>query len=383
MLNNLLKLVIYTLHIPLYVISYFIPKKKNLWVFGAWFGSKYSDNSKYLFDYVNKNYKMIRGVWLTKNKSVYNELRKQNREVYYSYSIKGYIYSMLADKVIVSSGYVDVNRFVINRSVVINLWHATNLKKIGCDADRNFSYKCQNPRFSISYLKYFLFPFLKRPYDYVLASSQESSLKMESAFCIDSSNVIIAGLPRTDMLRRMNNTNFTIAYLPTFRDNTNYNYFENFNVKNMDEYFKNNQIKFLYKPHYAEKNKWSFDTQTIEKINNDDIYEILTFVDILITDYSTVFFDYCLTNRPMIFTPFDYEAYTTHDRKLYYDYNEITPGPKCYNWEQVVLEINKILEGTDEYYDERRQINERFNKYRDFNNRRRLVDKIIKLPMHE
>ena len=109
----------------------------------------------------------------------------------------------------------------------------------------------------------------------------------------------------------------------------------------------------------------------------------MTFVDILITDYSTVFFDYCLTDRPMIFTPFDYEAYTTHDRKLYYDYNEVTPGPKCYNWEQVVFEINKILEGYDEYSNQRRQINEKFNMYQDFNNRRRLVDKIIELPMHK
>jgi CDP-glycerol glycerophosphotransferase (TagB/SpsB family) len=383
MLNKLFKLIIYTLNIPLYWISYFIPKKKNLWIFGAWFGYRYSDNSKYIFDFVNKNYKIIRGIWLTKSKAVYNKLKNQNYEVYYSYSIKGYIYTMLADKVIVSSGYRDVNRFVINRSVVINLWHATNLKKIGCDADLKFSYKCQNAYGSISYLKYILFPFLKTRYDYVLASSSESRVKMMSAFCVNSSNVIVTGLPRTDILKKMNNNNFTIAYLPTFREITNYDYFENFNIIKMDEYFKKNKIKFLYKTHYADKNTWSIDTEHIEMIKNDDIYEILTFVDILITDYSSVYFDYCLTDRPMIFTPFDYEAYISHDRKLYYDYNEVTPGPKCYNWEQVVFEINKILEGNDEYSNQRRQINEKFNRYQDFNNRRRLIDKIIKLPMHE
>jgi len=68
MLNKLFNIFIYTLNIPLYWISYFIPKKKNLWIFGAWFGYRYSDNSKYIFDYVNKNYKMIRGFGLQKVK---------------------------------------------------------------------------------------------------------------------------------------------------------------------------------------------------------------------------------------------------------------------------------------------------------------------------
>ena len=50
-----------------YFFSFIIPIDKNLWVFGAWFGEKYADNSKYLFEYVNENHTEIRAVWLTQN----------------------------------------------------------------------------------------------------------------------------------------------------------------------------------------------------------------------------------------------------------------------------------------------------------------------------
>ncbi|MCP5462729.1 MAG: CDP-glycerol glycerophosphotransferase family protein [bacterium] len=67
----------------------FFPKKKNLWVFGAWFGEKFSDNSKYLFQYIATNHPEIQAVWLTKNKQTFNFLRKQGFECYYLPSAKG------------------------------------------------------------------------------------------------------------------------------------------------------------------------------------------------------------------------------------------------------------------------------------------------------
>ena len=96
--------------------------------------------------------------------------------------------------------------------------------------------------------------------------------------------------------------------------------------------------------------------------------------DILITDYSSVYFDFLLLDRPVIFTPFDIKEYINKDRQLYYDYDKVTPGPRCNNWNEVLIELDKILRGEDGYKKERQQINDYFNKYKDANSSKRVYE---------
>ena len=70
MINRLRK-IFYIIKSLIYLFSRILPKDENIWLFGAWFGEKYADNSKYLFEYVNKNLPSVRAIWLTKNESVY------------------------------------------------------------------------------------------------------------------------------------------------------------------------------------------------------------------------------------------------------------------------------------------------------------------------
>ncbi len=380
MLNKFKKILIYTLNIPLYWISILLPKNDKIWIFGSWQGEKYSDNSKYLYEHVQRNFEDIRCIWLTKNKKVLQTIRTNNFEAYHSYSMKGYFFSAIAGKVIVSSALHDVNKFVVHASLKINLWHAITLKKIGCDADKNFSYENQNVELSFQYLKYRIFPFLKIKYDYVIASSQENALKMQTAFNIRKKNIIISGLPRTDILKNKVKNDFTkIAYFPTFRDNSNFNYFRNFGTSFINDFFKKKNIYFFYKKHFADNNIREIKTDRIIQIQSNDVNEFLIDVDILITDYSSIYFDFCLLNRPMIFTPFDLENYIKNDRELYYDYNEVTPGPKCYSWLEVKNEIECILNGQDHYEIQRDKINKKFNKYSDFKNTKRLASQLTSL----
>ena len=110
---RIIRYLTYIINIPLYYLSFFIPKNKNIWVFGAWFGKKYSDNSKALFEYVNKNDKEIFAVWLTESKTVFRDLNQKGFNVHYTYSFKGYFYSAVAKFNFVSSGMSDVNRYFI------------------------------------------------------------------------------------------------------------------------------------------------------------------------------------------------------------------------------------------------------------------------------
>ena len=58
-----------------YWFSQLVPKKKGIWIFGAWKGKKYGDNSKYLFEYINKNVTEIRPIWLTRNRQAFDLIK--------------------------------------------------------------------------------------------------------------------------------------------------------------------------------------------------------------------------------------------------------------------------------------------------------------------
>ena len=64
-------------------------RNKKIWVFGCWMGSKYDDNAKFLFEYVNKNHPGVRCVWLSRNPAVVKQVRALGYEVYLSTSFRG------------------------------------------------------------------------------------------------------------------------------------------------------------------------------------------------------------------------------------------------------------------------------------------------------
>ncbi|MGD9488985.1 MAG: CDP-glycerol glycerophosphotransferase family protein [Calditrichaceae bacterium] len=69
------KITVYLLLLFPYWFGFFVPRNKNLWIFGAWFGERYSDNSRYVFEYINKNEPSIKAVWLSRKKEVFDEVR--------------------------------------------------------------------------------------------------------------------------------------------------------------------------------------------------------------------------------------------------------------------------------------------------------------------
>ncbi len=108
--------------------------------------------------------------------------------------------------------------------------------------------------------------------------------------------------------------------------------------------------------------------------NSKDIYPLLSNTDLMITDYSGIFFDYLLLNKPLIFFNYDYDEYIKYNRKLSFDYDKITPGIKCENQNQLEQKIIKILvENNDEYIDKRNEILNISFKYKDGNASKRII----------
>jgi CDP-glycerol glycerophosphotransferase (TagB/SpsB family) len=108
-----------------------------------------------------------------------------------------------------------------------------------------------------------------------------------------------------------------------------------------------------------------------------DIYPLLKRVNILITDYSSVYFDFLLLDRPIIFAPFDLREFVSLDgQELFYDYDEVTPGPKATDWKGVLEFVERNLQ-CDDYKTQRKEICLRFNEFRDCKNSERVYN-IIK-----
>jgi len=371
--ERIYRYLVYIINLPLYYISYLLPKNKNVWIFGSWFGEKYADNSKALFEFVNKHDKEILAVWLTQSKTVFRDLNQKGLNVYYTYSLFGYYYSAIAKFIFVSTGMHDVNRFVSSNNIKVQLWHGTPLKKIMNDDKLVIDKKKSHT------LKQIFTPFNTIKYQYLLSSSENINNHLISAFGNKIKNIIVEGYPRNDMLFGINNKEKIITFLPTHRGEGKrgiQNIFQSFDSKEFDRFLEKRSCRLLIKPHFYDLNNITLETtEHINILKEDvDLYQLLSKTDILITDYSSVYFDFLLLDRPVIFTPFDIKEYINKDRQLYYDYNEVTPGPKCKNWDEVLIELDKILKSEDGYKKERQQVNDYFNKYKDGNSSKRVYE---------
>jgi len=375
------QLFIYLLSLPLYYLMYLVKPQKNLWIFGAWYGEKYFDNPKFLFEYVKLSYPNIKVIWITKDKSICD-----NKNFIYKNSFKAYYYAFFGEIFCVThSTVIDLFPFINGyKRKIIQLWHGIPIKKIGADDNRDIGSR------SVYKLKFLLFPFLKEDYSLVISSSDADQKNMATAFSMPTDKVAVTGYPRNDILlnRKTVNNKFRILYAPTLRDKVNdeVNLFDDFSFdsKKVISVLEKNKVYLDIKMHPANKIdaifKNSIKSGYIQFLESKiEINEILQDYSIIISDYSGIYVDYLLIDRPIIFAPFDYEKYITKDRELYYDYDEVSPGPKCRNWDEVLEWIIKFKEDPVLYKENRETVKNRFHKYQDSDSCERVYNEIIKL----
>jgi CDP-glycerol glycerophosphotransferase (TagB/SpsB family) len=138
-----------------------------------------------------------------------------------------------------------------------------------------------------------------------------------------------------------------------------------FDPESMSRFLMKHNLVLVIKPHFIELNEVLDNLKGFDRIKvyqEADPYPLLKYTDILITDYSSVIFDFLVTDKPIIFTPFDMEYYIKNINDFYFDYREISAGPQCKDWLEVQKNIVKIL-GDDPYTNQRRLLNSKFNKF--------------------
>lgn len=343
------------------LIFRFIPRDKHLWLTGLsrwayedmFHAPEFFDNSKYFFLYLVKHTDE-KAYWLSATKQEYDLLKSYGLPVVKLRSLKGIYMILRAGYFYHHYGSTTLNYKFQRGSVQINLWHGTALKKVGRDA---YPAKPEPPkRFLLDDIAAFL---NKGTQIYVASTTRYVSEKIyTSAFNLPLDHCLEFGYPRTDVLKLNKNEALdfcehysrellpyidfsqahskTLLYMPTWRDDDP-DYFSKINIDfdELNERLKKIDAAFFLKLHPLTKfvdirDKYS----NIMQIKNDsDIYPFLIFTDYLITDYSSIYFDFLPLDREIIFIPYDKEYYI-RTRELYFDYDEVTPGVKYNTFEE-------------------------------------------------
>ncbi|WP_044935240.1 CDP-glycerol glycerophosphotransferase family protein [Pseudobutyrivibrio sp. LB2011] len=338
------------------------PRNKHIWVTGKVNGWEYDnnppmffDNSKYFFLYlVNNTNETV--YWISKSKDEIKKLKEMGLPVLKYPSLKA-IYIILRAKFSFHHYGPDQLNFNLQRGMIqLDFWHGTPIKKIRYDVVEK---KPEQNNFILRYLK-------KDGLEYIFSTSDYISEKIfVSAFDTVKERILNFSYPRMDvmgmgkkdivefcekyskeLLRYIDIASQyqrVLLYMPTYRDDDPY-YLDKANI-DFDLLNKklcaNNAVMF-FKLHPLTANINIDSYSNIIKIDNDvDIYPFLKFTDFLITDYSSILFDYLVLDKEIIFIPYDYENYV-RSRDLYFDYNSVTPGIKYSSFEDFIKEIDNL-----------------------------------------
>jgi CDP-glycerol glycerophosphotransferase len=94
-----------------------------------------------------------------------------------------------------------------------------------------------------------------------------------------------------------------------------------------------------------------------------NIQELLLVIDVLISDYSSILFDYVLLDKPSICFAYDYEYYRDIDSGLYYEIDDYSTGRVTSSFEETCEELERLLMGYDNYVDKRKYVREKYMPY--------------------
>ncbi len=320
-------------------LCHFIPKDKNLWVFGCVRG--YAEGCAAIIKIADRE-KKTRNIWLYRSKSEKTLLEAYGHEHYKLKSIKGYWYCLRANLAFIAYGFNDLNGTAIFRSKIINVWHGTPLKTIYFDSPQLGS------KVGLNQLKNIAKHLFTKRIQLFPVSSELSKKRIEKAFRLRTGVAQITGEPRTDKifssitesssdnslplsLLKSLGPEKLILYAPTWRPGhpptTNQQ-----EILHLIDFLECHDKYLILRPHPRDENNHLLKVKherIIKFLQKDyqDIYNYLYLFGSLITDYSSIAIDFSITKRPIYFLAQDTDDYV-QKQGLYESYDTFT----CANW---------------------------------------------------
>lgn len=363
-----------------------MPIKKKMAVFESFQGRAYSDNPKYIYEYMMENHDDFKYIWCINDKS---EI-PGNPTVVKKLSLR-YYYYLARSKYWISNSRMPNGIYKRPETLYLQTWHGTPLKKLAGDMDNVYMPGTNIVKYKENFRKE------TQNWDYLISPNNYSSDIFKRAFWYKE-KMLEYGYPRNDVLYTKNNKRDidfiknrlnlpqekkVILYAPTWRDDEyisigNYKFSLSMDLDEMQAKLGDKYIVVL-RMHYLISSNLDISKYkgfAYDLSDYDDISELYLISDVLITDYSSVFFDYANLQRPILFYMYDIEKYRDQLRGFYLELEEL-PGPILRETMEIVESLLELEKLNNKYKDRYKQFYNRFCQWDDGKASENVVKKLL------
>ena len=351
-MNHYLKTVLFKFKTITSKMNTIIPKRnKRIVLYSNW---GFRDNLRTLYQYlVDNGYQEEYDIICASNDFYHLEKEK---DVKYVSIYRGLYYFLTSKYFFYSFGKYPIKP--APNQMVVNLWHGMPLKKIG------------NLEVGMEEIDYNFFTKL-------VSSSALFTPIMKAAFKAEDNQILLVGNIRNDELFKKEKEK-NIIWMPTYRNSNNYHDSQEALIFSLGEedFSKIQQIlskhdyQLYIKLHPLEESRLHVQmnhsnihllTEEIISEQYDTLYTFLGTTSALITDYSSVFLDYYLLNRPVAFTINDYEEYKDKRGFVFEDVKSLMVGSVIRDSHDLLEFLESVMKSEDSYIEERTKVNDKVN----------------------
>ncbi|SDQ67776.1 CDP-glycerol glycerophosphotransferase family protein [Quadrisphaera sp. DSM 44207] len=350
-------------------LDYAVPKSRTVLALGGDDGAKFGGSSKRLFEDALRTGDWD-PYWFTTSRAVLEAVRAEHPgRALMATGPRALLLGVRARAVLVSHSRRDVGLLGYSRlRRFTQLTHGVGPKTMGY-AKRDVDLPSLDRETST--------------YAHVVCASDFEATFWERAYRLPLADIWTTGVPRTDALLEPADPGLverhpvlagrTVLYAPTFRDWAlleDYLPVPGTDAAALVALLERHDATLLVRPHYYEADAAR---ATIERVGSPrvqaaddtvfpDANELLKHVDVLVTDYSSIYTDFLLLDRPVVFTPVDLQEYEGA-RGFFFRYEELTPGTRAVTPEQLLAALDAELSGQDPHRAERARVRSVFHKH--------------------
>ncbi len=354
------------LALPLYglgaLASLPVPRADDLWVFGC--GSGVGEGSLALLEHARSVNPSLRVVWLTRNERDAADAAKLGIRTAAARSPRGFWLTLRARVVVVTHGFGDANRFGVHGAFVVQLWHGIPFKHIHLDSPETLRVPLLS-RFGFvrrairsAYVR------SARGIQLFSTASPLAAARIRTAFGLPADRVVITGDPRDDVLATETRDGArakvaallgesslagrVLLYAPTWRDGAEDPLVPSAaEWQNIVSYLDSADALLLIRSHPLGAGDYSTGARLSPRIRmlgaqlQGDITPLLPAVDTLITDFSSIAFDYSLTGGMTLFLAPDVVTYSS-SRGSYEPFSDFSGGFEATDWSGALDLLRKV-----------------------------------------
>lgn len=354
------KFIAYIICYLFYPLSFIVPRSKRILAFGSQNGA-FNDNAKYLFLYANTHLKQqYRSIWVSTKRTTVAHIRQLGYEAYWVASPKGFWYSLRAKYWFVNTYTSDILFCLSGGATITNLWHGLPWKCIEFGIKKGALAKrySREDKWDV-----FFHPACFRKPDYVLSGGEFISNIFAYSFRIQKEQCLQLGYPRNYLLtrtrdevldfirryespqtyaliERMQAHSTVYIYMPTWRDSQRNLFAKGIDLKALNDVMAAQNALAIMKPHpNTAKPEHTEYSNLVFTDSTADVYSVLPLTDVLITDYSSIMFDYPLMDgKSIILYQYDYDEYIA-ERELNFPLEGNIIGRKVTSFEELLSVI--------------------------------------------